>query len=109
MALVQNDSRDLLGEARRRYHEAERRLPRRKDAIDRAAETASKMVRRSAWPGLFAVAALGFVAGAVALGARKVAMRAVAGVVDDWFAARSARHAEPVTRAPEAGRHGEGA
>jgi hemerythrin superfamily protein len=92
MSLVLNDSRNLLGEVRDRFNEAERGLRSRKDVILRAADKASRLARRSPWPRLAGMAALGFVAGAALLSGRKVAMQALTGVAGDWFAALKADH-----------------
>ena len=64
----------------------------RGDVLATAAQRAMVLARRGTWPRLAAFTALGFVAGAAMLGARKVVMQATTGLAGDWFAALKADH-----------------
>jgi hemerythrin superfamily protein len=96
MSLVLNARRRFLGGSRHRitdrFDAARSRLGDGTDVVVRVAESAVKIAGRSRWPRLVGVAALGFIAGAAALGARKVAMQATTGFAGDWFATLKADH-----------------
>lgn len=96
MTLVMNDPRPLIGDARARFadrfDEARSRLGDATGVLARAAEQMVKLSGPGRWPRLAGVAALGFVAGAAALGARRAAMQAATAMAGDWFAALKADH-----------------
>src|SRR3954470_7780570 len=85
MSLVLNDVRTpMLGFGRL--------FGRRKTAAPPPRELVGGLGAAPPWLRLAGGAALGFAAGAAALGGRKVIMQATTGVAGDWFAALKADH-----------------